>query len=235
MNVIINQFFGLGDILFIEPIYRHYHNRGFTVIAPILPEYLWIQEYIPYVQFKDKNVFRYRYEEVDQPKDGNMHVPLRFAHPLLRGYDLHYGDDRKHWMPDKYEYLGLPVELWKTLSFNRNLDREKRLVNLLNLPEKFNFVNNTYGGSFEKISITVPDDLPVIELRKIDGFTLLDWGGVIERAEKIFTVETSIIYYIESLATNAERHLYPRLPWLENVEYMSELLPNWIRHDKDSI
>lgn len=234
MNVIINQFFGLGDILFIEPIYRHYLNRGFTVVAPILPEYLWIQEYIPYVEFKNKDTFRYRYEQVDQPKDGNMHVPLRFAHPLLRGYDLHYGDDRAHWMPDKYEYLGLPVELWKTLSFKRNLDREKKLIDLLNLPEKFNFVNNTYGGSFEKISITVPD-FPVVELRKIDGFTLLDWGGVIERAEKIYTVETSIIYYIESLNTTAERHLYPRLPWLENVEYMSELLPNWIRHDKDSI
>ena len=233
-EVVISQHFGLGDILFIEPIYRHYHNQGYRVTAPIMKEYLWIQEYIPYVSFVDCNKYPYDKESPTQRNDGKLHVPLRFAHPLLRGYDLHYGDDRKFWMPDKYTYLGLPVELWKTLSFKRNYDRENKLIDLLNLPEKFIFVNNNFGGSFERINISA-NHLPVVEMRKIEGFTMLDWGGVIERATEIHTVETSLLYYVESLNTNAPRHLYPRLPFLENVEYMRELLHNWILHDKNSI
>lgn len=234
MNVIINQFAGLGDILFIEPIYRYYFDRGFTVIAPINPDNLWIQEYIPYVEFKDKTKFRYDYESPTQKDDGQVHVPLRFAHPLLRGYDLHYGDDRKNWMPDKYTYLGLPVEMWRTLKFKRNMEREQQLFDWLGLEEtKYDFFNSKFGGSFETIKIP-NSKLIRVDMRKIEGFTLLDWGMVIENAQNIHTVETSIIYYIESLNCKAtEKHLYPRMPWLPNVEYMMDLLgETWIYHNE---
>ncbi len=239
MNVIINQFFGLGDILFIEPIYRHYHEQGHKVIAPINPEYLWIQEYIPYVEFHDKTKYRYDYESPTQKEDGNIHVPLRFAHPLLRGYDLHYGDDRKNWMPDKYTFLNLPVEMWKTLKFQRNEERENELFNVVAAinPNGYNFVNNNFGGSFEKINIPVNNGLNCVGLSKIAPFTLLDWGKVIENAENIYTVETSVTYYIESLNCKAkEKHLYPRMPWLPNVDYMKELLgEGWIYHTENDL
>lgn len=245
MTVVINQFFGLGDILFIEPIYRHYHNRGFKVVAPVNPEHLWIAEYIPYVEFVDVNTYPFDKESPTQKEDGKMHVPLRFAHPLLRGYELHYGDDRAHWMPDKYEYLGLPVELWKTLSFKRNHEREKQLFDLIMGENKnieimdvgYNFVNDNFGGSFERVTINTKDSKPCVHMRKIEGFTMLDWGKVIENAQNIYTVETSIIYYIESLNTKSkERHLYPRLPWLGNCEYMRLTLgDSWIYHDENNM
>lgn len=237
MTVVINQFFGLGDILFIEPIYRHYHNRGFKVVAPVNPEHLWIQEYIPYVEFVDVNTYPYDKESPIQKEDGKMHIALRFAHPLLRGYDLHYGDDRAHWMPDKYEYLGLPVDLWRTLSFKRNFERENELFDLLQLDgRKYNFINEYFGGSFERVNFNLPK-FPIVGLQKINGFTMLDWGKVIENAENIYTVETSIIYYIESLKIKAkEKHLYPRLPWLGNCEYMRLTLGgSWIYHDENNM
>lgn len=235
MNVIINQFAGLGDILFIEPIYRHYHNRGFKVIAPVNPDSLWIQEYIPYVEFKDKTKYRYSYETVEQPEDGQMHLPLRFAHPLLRGYDLHYGDERQHWMPDKYTYLGLPVELWKTLSFNRNKEREERLFKSLNLPKDYIFINQNFGGSFEKININIQSSMPIIEMQKIEGYTMLDWGKVIENATEVHTAETSLLYYIESLKFKGEKHLYPRFPFMDSCEYMNTILTDWVFHTKDDL
>lgn len=238
MIVVINQFFGLGDILFIEPIYRHYHNRGFKVVAPVNKDHLWIAEYIPYVEFVDVNTYPYDRESPIQKEDGKMHVPLRFAHPLLRNYALHYGDDRAHWMPDKYEYLGLPVELWRTLSFKRNHEREQSLFDFLGLQgRKYNFVNENFGGSFERVTIQTKNDLEPVHLRKIEGFTMLDWGKVIENAENIFTAETSITYYIESLKTKAkEKHLYPRLPWLGNCEYMRLTLGDgWVYHDENNM
>lgn len=236
MDVVISQHFGLGDILFIEPIYRHYHNRGFKVVAPINPEYLWIKEYIPYVEFVDVNSYPYNKESVTQKPDGKFHIPLRFAHPLFRGYELHYGDDRAHWMSDKYEYLGLPVDLWKTLSFTRNKEREQKLFDLLELNgKKYVFYNCNFGGSFEHVDILYLHDKEFshVTMKPIDGFTMLDWGVVIENAEQIHTVETSLVYYVESLKTKAtEFHLYPRLPWLPNVDYMKELLgEKWIYYE----
>lgn len=240
MKVIINQFAGLGDVLFIEPIYRHFHNLGYEVIAPVNSDILWIQEYIPYVEFKNKEGFKYDYESPTQKNDGNLHIPMRFAHPLLRGYDLHYGDDRANWMPDKYTFNNLPVELWKTLSFARNEKRENEVFQAMVKGfgyERYNFINNSFGGSFEQVNIKVDNGLPNVYLEKLQGYTLLDWGKVIEGAENIHTVETSVIYYIESLKTIAkEFHLYPRFPWLEHVDYMRGLLgEKWIYHTKDDL
>ena len=35
-KIIVNQTWGLGDILFIEPLYRYLDSLGLKVIAPVL-------------------------------------------------------------------------------------------------------------------------------------------------------------------------------------------------------
>jgi len=241
MEVVINQPAGLGDILFIEPIYRHFHNQGNQVIAPVNKDLLWVQEYIPYVKFVDRKKFDYNSETVQQKEDGRLHVPLRFANPLYRGFaDLHYGDDRKNWMRDKYLMLGLDENLFRTMKFERNLIKESDLMHLVH-PQtnpKYNLVNPYFGGSFEKINIKVDNNLPTIEMRKIEGYALLDWLTVIECATNIYTAETSLIWLVESYPTIAkEIHLYPRYPFMDNAEYIHSYLqkPNWRFHDKNDL
>jgi hypothetical protein len=234
-EVVFLQFAGLGDVLFIEPLYRHYHEKGYKVIAPVNDDIIWIQEYIPYVEFHKKSQFRYSYETVQQANDGRLHLPTRFSHPLLRGYDLHYGDARQFWMPDKYTFLGLPVEKWKELKFERNDERELSLYDMINLPQKYNFINNNFGGNFERVEIATSNGLPNVYMKKIEGFTMLDWGMVIEEAETIHTVETSLLYYVESLNFKGDKHLYPRYPWMDNCEYMNTILTDWIFHDKNDL
>lgn len=229
-KVIINQFFGLGDIMFIEPIYRHYHNQGYQVIAPVEDHYYWVSEYIQYVHFRKKSEFPYDYESLFHgEKDGALHVPLRFAHPLYRGLHPHCGDYRENWMRDKYLYLGLDEQLWRTLQWTRNTAKEDALVARLGISGPYNLVNPNYGGGFSGINITPKNDLPNIAMSKIDNFSLLDWAPVIERASNIYTVETSLLWLVEALNTQAqEYHLYPRVPHLDNVNYIKDYLKkNW--------
>jgi len=235
-EVVINQFAGLGDVLFIEPIYRHYHNLGYKVIAPVNPDILWIAEYIDYVQFENKLKYKYSYETVEQPEDGRLHIPMRFAHPLLRGYDLHYGDDRENWMPDKYTYLNLPIELWHTMKWKRH-DREMELWKELNINEPYNLINQNFGGNFSQVPINPNNGLRNIYMTKMGNYTLLDWAQVIENAENIYTVETSAIYIIEVLKTKAkEFHMYPRYPWLPNCNYIKIIMTkNWAYHDESEL
>lgn len=235
-EVVINQFFGLGDLLFIEPIFRHYHNLGYQVYVPVNDEYYWLMHYIKYVHFRKKSEFPYSYETVEQPDDGRLHIPLRFAHPLLRGHDLHYGDDRENWMRDKYLFLGLPENLWRMMTFVRNAEKEKQLFDQLGIKEEgnYNFINENWGGTFEKVPINPDNGLQDIRMRHIPGFTMLDWLMVIELARNVYTVETSIMYLIEALTLNVydQLHLYPRYPALDNVNYIkSYMQKNWVFHD----
>ena len=50
-------------------------------------------------------------------------------------------------------------------------------------------------------------NLPAVELRIIDGFTLFDWCKVLEKAKSVFTINTSINYLIDVLDTSYERYV----------------------------
>jgi hypothetical protein len=50
-------------------------------------------------------------------------------------------------------------------------------------------------------------DLPVVELKIIDGFTLFDWIKVLEKAKKIHTINTSINYIIEVIDTSYDEYV----------------------------
>ncbi len=50
-------------------------------------------------------------------------------------------------------------------------------------------------------------DLPVVELQYIDGFTLLDWCKVFEKAKSVYTINTSLNYIIDTLDTSYERYV----------------------------
>ena len=48
-------------------------------------------------------------------------------------------------------------------------------------------------------------------MKPIDGYTLLDWAGIIENASAIHTVNTSIMYLLETLELSTDNiHVYSR-------------------------
>jgi hypothetical protein len=237
-EVIINQFFGLGDILFIEPIYRWFHEQGYKVIAPVEDHYYWLMYYIQYVHFKKKSEYTMDYENTEMGEiNGALYVPLRFSTPIQRGTHPHSGDYKEHFMLDKYRLLGLPEDLWRTLSWVRNEQKEEALYKFLGLKEntKYNMINNNFGGGFQKVEIEVSGNN--IYLDNIPGFTLLDWAKVIINAQKIYTVETSLIYMVETLPIKAkEIHMYPRMPYEDTVYGVKNFISDkWILHEKDNL
>jgi hypothetical protein len=236
--VIINQCGGgLGDQLFIEPIMRHFHERGFVVINVVMPEHFWLSEYIQYVHYRRLNEMpgfdreqctgHYEYE-------GLPVIPLRFANPLVKGIEPHCGDDRNNWMYDKYVYMNMPVDTWKTLQWTRNEAKEEKLFRSLRITGDYTFVNDNFGGGFASAGSEIKTELPIVKMRKIEGYTMLDWAKVIINASEIHTVETSVIYMIESLPVKAEMwHLYPRRPYDTNCDQVKNILSldKWIFHE----
>jgi len=236
--IIFNQPFGLGDILFCEQIAHKYHNEGYVVIWPIEDQFFWIHTYIDYVHFRRKSEFTgFDYEQFrdDYKFEGIPVLPLRFSNPLLRGLAPHDGSDRNHWMNDKYERLGFPVEMWKGLTWRRNRDYEDDLFSILGLTErtKYFFVNANFGGGFADAGINVDTDLKITYMKPMTGFTMLDWAKVICNASEIHSVETSVIYMIESLPVRTKKwHLYPRKPET-TVDQVKNIISTdkWILHE----
>ena len=76
--------------------------------------------------------------------------------------------------------------------------------------------------------------MKIVNLAYIEGFTLLDWGKVIESASEIHTVSTSLIYMIEVLYKKPMQniHIYQRpIDKLPTIEVIGDILnPNWQIH-----
>lgn len=208
-NIIINQFMGLGDILFIIPICYNFIDKGYNVILPVNKEFMNISENFDMIKIIDKNTLKIDYENNSIIETNNdVIIPLRFANNLLNN-----GDPRTC-MSDKYKFVNLPLNLWKNLKWKRNINKENELYyNILNLKDysEYTLVNNLYSMNF-KINININDNSNnLINMRIIDGYNLLDWYKVIQNAKYIHTVGTAINYIMEVIPMKSkELHLYRR-------------------------
>ena len=107
--------------------------------------------------------------------------------------------------------VNLKYDDWKSfVRLKRNFSKEKYLFNNvlnLNKNEKYALVLRRYGALPD--SKTHPfkyeTNLRVVEVDVLDNFTLFDWSTVIENAEEIYTIDTSIILLIELLSLKAKK------------------------------
>jgi hypothetical protein len=140
-------------------------------------------------------------------------------------------------MEAKYLLLGADPELWRTVNFIRNKEKENQLKQYLNIipGDKFIFVNNNFAGPeySYKVDIKLQTNLRIIYQEYIQGFTLLDWCGILEQANEIHTVSTSLFFVIEGLnLENIPLHLYPRRPLDKDLSPIKTLIDNkWICHE----
>lgn len=223
MKIIINQPFGIGDILFISPLIKQLDVEH--IVWPIVDHYYWINNYIiidnlTFIKQSEFNPIHY----VDYNE-----IPLQHAHYLIpKAQDC---------MQAKYILLNADPESWRTLTFNRNKEKENQLKQYLNIlpDDKFIFVNNNFAGPEYnyKVDIKPQTNLKIIYQEYIEGFTLLDWCGVLEQAEEIHTVSTSLFFVIEALNLGkTPLHLYPRKPLDKDLSPIKTLINNkWICHE----
>ena len=196
---IIKQPAGLGDILFCQKIATKLQQQGYEITWPVLPSLLWIQEYIKGIDFIDITQTNYPFWHHTVPTDlgdNNIFVPLQTA-------DQHYPEICM--MDAKYKLCNLNMSDWANyLKFDRNVNREKQLFERYSLPQKYIVINKNYGtlphsATCVHMESLSNSELPSIQLTPVEGFSLFDWLYIIENCEEFHTVDTSIMYIIESL------------------------------------
>jgi hypothetical protein len=225
MKYVFNQYFGLGDILFCEPIARHFYNEGKNQIFwPIMDRFMWLTDYIKYIDFVPSSSCPIDYESLHLGLTNTdvYFVPLRFANPIVRKLKPHE-EEPYHMMLDKYRMLGLPEDMWKTFKWERNLKKENKLYNLLVKDKNYILINSKWSNG--EVPIETDSTFQIINMNILDGFTLFDWAKIIENASEIHTVATSNLFLLETLNLKANKvNIYPRKPRENNFDGISEFV-----------
>jgi hypothetical protein len=207
---LIRQSAGIGDIIFCRKIGLYYYNKGYDVIWPVIKEFSWLNDYINdnkinYCLVNNDFLFKGVYQNLEQK---NIFESKNFIFIPLHVHNLLDSSVMK----SKYKLVDLTYEDWnKYFNLKRNYIKEKELYfEILKLKEneKYILVNRNFASPpdiLQKNFIVLNDTLKIINMNMIEGFTLFDWCKVIENAEEIYTVETSINYIIDKLDIKAKK------------------------------
>jgi hypothetical protein len=227
--MVINQFHSIGDILFIEPICRHFWNKnGEKPILPVRDHLIWMANYIESAEFvpMSKTVMDYDSLETSNPD----YLPLRFANQIIRGLKPDDHSDYSNAMPDKYKLVGLELDNWKTLQFQFYPDRSALLFAHLNLSSNEDYVFVNEHSQAGKITINPKTNMRIVRMETIPGFTVLDWTGVMLCAKEHHHISTSTFYMLEAMKglhdANIPIFIYPR-PNDDGLKGISKLNPSF--------
>ena len=231
--MVINQNASIGDILFCEPIFRHFFLKNKEKpIVPLRDHLMWLADYIDSATFVPMSEFSLDYDSIET--ENTDYLPLRFANQIVRNLDKSDHSDYSNTMPDKYELAKLPLELWTELKINFNFDKARELCMKLNVDgkEKYILVNNHSQAGDINIIPKNENNYKVVYMENIPGYTLIDWCMVMLYAEENHHISTSTLYLLQAIKNKystlfaSKIFLYPR-PNEDGLQGISKLNPTF--------
>jgi hypothetical protein len=204
---IIRQPAGLGDILFTYKIAKKINEKynPDQIIWPICKEYIHIKDYIDtpanihFVDERDeflgKELYCSHIMQI-QKTDEYVYIPLQFSCEAMFG-SFNFQEN----LYSKYNFVGLSNDGWAAeVNLKRNYKKEEELYNLKAPSEPYILVNRNYGTNPQKRQdIALESKYKVIELDYVPGYNLFDWIKLIECAEEVHTLQTSLAYLLDIL------------------------------------
>lgn len=236
--MVINQFHAIGDILFCEPIFRHFWNKnGEKPIVPLRDHLMWLAEYIESANFVPMSKFKLDYDSMEMSNPD--YLPLRFANQIVRGLAPDDHTDYANTMPDKYILCGLDPMLWKTLKINFNyqklLELTCKVSGTKNIDGHILINENSQAGKIN-IDSSMFSGETIMKMKEVPGYTVIDWALTILNAKENHHVSTCTFYIMQALcnqyAFRSKVFMYPR-PNADGLQGISKLNPDfkYIAHD----
>lgn len=147
-------------------------------------------------------------------------------------------------MIKKYESVDMNWEDWSDyLKYERNSKTESDLKNILGIEpgDKYILFNEKYGMNqiHHGVKKHIPKDYDgkIIEMQILGGITIFDWCGILENAEQIHTIDTSIQYVMETLDLKASRIVAHPRHYKYTIPHVSRLFKKpweWIEYDRET-
>lgn len=198
-DVLVHHHLGLGDHLICNGMVRYLYEQ-------IAPDHL-------YLPVKRRNLGTVSRMYADQPAivalpvetDADVDALPQLAQcreKIRVGFEK---TDPARFDVSFYESLGIPFSVrWSHFKIPRDAGRERRLEQMVGTAsmDKFIFVHNRPSdGAF---SLHIGSGLPKVTLPPIPPTDcLLDWCSIIEAAEEVHCVDSSVVHLAQSLGVKA--------------------------------
>lgn len=238
-TLLIRQPAGIGDIFFCQKIAHILKERESCdeVIWPVVNEYKYLKDYmVSDIKFVNENdIFPYRDVYMSGHtgiinREDLFYVPLQTSDSVQGSCRCH-GNGIAHGHM-KYDFSGVTYDNWQDyLEFNRNEEIEDSLIEYLgiDISEPYNFVNRNFGTfpvTKRRDDISPSNGYKNVEMEFISGTTLFDWIKILENAEEIHTVETSLYYILAKLGITKNVFIYSKFPGMnDDFSYMRDSSP----------
>jgi len=242
--VIIFQPGMAGDLLFIQKIVKTYAAGGRRVILPVRETHKWVYDALVMPETVETPILESDFDFRDEvlfladkialsPIEANAYTFLSLF------FSWRYAPEQT--MDLKYQVSGVEMDGWADhVTLRRDLEKEERLFRELGLDDgvPYALINETCSSR----TIPFPHRAPEkeVRLRMVEGYTLIDWSTVIERAARVATVDTSIVLLIEALKITGKplhvvsRYQPPSFRELQNVlklEWLFYFLPEHLAYN----
>jgi len=216
---LIKQNAGLGDIFYCQKIAKEFIKNGYEVYWPVIPQFSYIPDYIKYPGI--------HFESFSTPD-----ISLNLQHAT----DDVWKTRSCSIMDAKYILADIDNSDWiDYFTFDRDINKETELYNMLVNTEKYCLICNTYASPPDEVYLKIEPDtnLPKIYIQNILNFTPFDWCKLIENATELYFVDTCFTYFVEKLKIKAEKMvLYPREPHHRKIITKSNWRKDWEYVDK---
>ena len=187
-----------GDIFLCAPIAKWYADRGYEVHWPVREQFISTLEYFDYVKpiLLSEDSLHPDWLRSDVMKilpmindyDKVINLADRGPHPTAQKSDENFEFC-------KYRLAEVPFEEKNNLVWTRDEEKEQRLVELLDLPKNYTLAHLTNSHGDEA---PCPEtNFPVIKVKEVKGFTIVDWYSVIKGASKVYCVESGVHQFID--------------------------------------
>lgn len=212
----------IGDILIVLPIAKWYADRGYEILWPVYAEYLPLFEYVDYVT---------TFEIPSGVGQGYQKALAILKNRVGKSIDLGVGlgRDETDWLASglsfdrwKYKEAKVPFSEKRNLQIIRNKTKEDALKAELNLSEDYT-VTHSHGcdaGNFDF------KKNGAVEVRKVDGYCLFDWIGILEQAKDVYCIDSCIMNLLENLNLCKEKRYYNLGTHTCNASRVRLLAPN---------
>lgn len=242
-NCLIYHHCCLGDLVYTSSIAKHLIDQGYTVYWPVIAREELLQEYLkmdgliwcredddfPMAEFYKQK------ESIDFP-NGDKYLALMPEADAIPTFGL-WMASRHFWARDK---LGIEFgDFRKNVKINRNLDREKKLIETYGLHGDYILANDIFSYQY-KTELNITSDLPVrymyYEEDAKHDFHFFDWILALQNAKEIHVVHSAFSYLVDKYCNRNKIYLYERMTKEipeAKYEYHKSIAwvyrnPNWI-------
>jgi hypothetical protein len=210
----------VGDIIRCLPIAKHYSDHGYLVHWECPVQYHSLFDYVDYCQ-----------PVVSPP--GTYHKTIDISFGLNTHTDIHkqWLQKRKNldsFLSFKYEIAGVQVSKSTDLVYTRNFEKEKALKSALGITEKTDYIVIHTASDYGQPIEVEEEERQVVEFKKTGDFSILDWRGVLEGAQEIHCIDSSLCNFCECLDLDAKLFYYKtdKVPLKADQTLLSD---KWIR------